>query len=98
MVKSKFSAVEATLGYAYQVRFALMQSLLHARRGEIFEVGIETLDDVTFSGRGGAPLELLQTKHHLGSDGLCKNVASNDVSFRRNLSLKEGVLHEDETI
>jgi hypothetical protein len=31
-------------------------------------------------------------------DGLCKNVASNDVSFRRNLSLKEGVLHEDETI
>jgi len=32
------------------------------------------------------------------NDRLRKNVASNNVSFRRNLSLKKGVLHEEETV
>lgn len=65
MSESKFSAVDATLGYAYQVRCALVHALYHARNGEEFEVGIETLDDVTFTANSGEPLELLQTKHHL---------------------------------
>lgn len=30
-------------------------------------------------------------------DRLCKNVASYNVSFQRNLLLKKGVLHEEET-
>ena len=33
-----------------------------------------------------------------GVDRLCKNVASDNVSFRRNLPLKKGVLHEEETV
>ncbi|BCT67393.1 hypothetical protein [Nitrosospira sp. NRS527] len=75
MSESKFSAVDATLGYAYQVRCALVHSLVHARNGEDFEVGIETLDDVTFTATGGEPLELLQTKHHLGSKSALTDAA-----------------------
>ena len=63
---SKFSAVDAALGYAYQTRCALLHSLRYARSGEEFQVGLETLDDVTFTIDGNAH-ELLQTKHHLGS-------------------------------
>lgn len=75
MIESKFSAVDAALGYAYQVRCALVQSLEHARNGEDFEVGIETLDDVTFTATGGEPLELLQTKHHLGAKSALTDAA-----------------------
>lgn len=65
--ESKFSAADAALGYAYQVRCALLYSLIHARNDIDFEVGIETLDDVTFTTTGGEPIELLQTKHHVNS-------------------------------
>ena len=65
MAGSKFSAVDATLGYAYQVRCALLYALRHARDGDEFEVSLEALDDVTFSAKGGDAFELLQLKHHL---------------------------------
>jgi hypothetical protein len=48
--------------------------------------------------RTPAEAGLQRSQNQNACDGLCKNVASNDVSFRRNLSLKEGVLHEDEAI
>jgi len=54
------------LGYIYQVRFALLESLQRLRRGQDFIVTIETLDDVVFAQEGEAP-ELLQTKHHVNS-------------------------------
>ena len=62
--RGPYSAEESALGYIYQVRFALLESLRRLRKGEEFNVSIETLDDVVFEKDGGA-YELLQTKHHL---------------------------------
>ncbi|GFE84971.1 hypothetical protein GCM10011487_69710 [Steroidobacter agaridevorans] len=61
----RFSAADASLGYAYQVRIALLRALQYARAGVQFDVAIETLDDVSFSTTGDAPFELLQLKHSL---------------------------------
>lgn len=62
--RGKYSAASSALGYLYQVRYALLESLRRLRRGQEFIVSIETLDDVVFENDGDAP-ELLQTKHHL---------------------------------
>jgi hypothetical protein len=62
--RDKYSAVDATLGYLYQVRSALLWTLKRLKSEPDFLVGIETLDDVAFEGVGGDPRELLQTKHH----------------------------------
>lgn len=61
---SPFSAVNATLGYLYQVRSALLWALRRQKNEPDFLVSIETLDDVTFETTGGNPTDLLQTKHH----------------------------------
>jgi hypothetical protein len=61
---NNFSAVDATLGYLYQVRSALLWTLRRLKSDPDFLVGIETLDDVAFETVGGDPRELLQTKHH----------------------------------
>jgi len=60
---SSFSAADATLGYLYQVRVALLWSLQRLKNSQSFLVSLETLDDVTFEA-SGQPDELLQTKHH----------------------------------
>ena len=62
--RGQYSAASSALGYLYQVRYALLESLRRLRRGQEFIVSIETLDDVVFENDGDAP-ELLQTKHHL---------------------------------
>jgi hypothetical protein len=59
----QFSAADSALGYLYQVRCALLWSLQRLPTEPVFEVSMETLDDVTFE-KSGAPLELLQTKLH----------------------------------
>jgi hypothetical protein len=56
---SQFSAAPQSLGYIYQVRFALL-ALLQAE--EDTGISIETRDDVTFE-KGGTPFELIQLKH-----------------------------------
>jgi len=61
---SPFSAVDATLGYLYQVRSALLWALRRQKSEPDFLVSVETLDDVTFEAAGGNPTDLLQTKHH----------------------------------
>lgn len=66
---SNFSAVDATLGYLYQVRSALLWTLRRLKTDPDFLIGIETLDDVTFETTGGEPTELLQTKHHKSGAG-----------------------------
>lgn len=63
-VPNKFAAVDAALGYLYQVRSALLWTLKRLKTEPDFLVGIETLDDVAFESVGGDPRELLQTKHH----------------------------------
>ncbi len=60
------SAAAPMLGYFYQVRYALFESLHRLRRGQEFIVEIETLDDIVFE-ENGEPPELLQTKHHLNN-------------------------------
>lgn len=61
---SPFSAADATLGYLYQVRSALLWALRRQKVEPDFLVSIETLDDVNFETAGGSPTDLLQTKHH----------------------------------
>ena len=62
--RGQHSAAASALGYLYQVRYALLESLRRLRKGQEFIVAIETLDDVVFEQDGEAP-ELLQTKHHV---------------------------------
>jgi len=59
----QFSAVDSALGYLYQVRCALFWSLERLPQEPVFEVSLETLDDITFE-TDGTPHELLQTKLH----------------------------------
>ena len=61
---NSFSAVDATLGYLYQVRSALLWTLRRQKSEPDFLVSVETLDDVTFETASGNPTDLLQTKHH----------------------------------
>ena len=60
-----FSAANSLLGYLFQCRYALLESLRKLRKGEEFTSSIETLDNVVFESYG-EPAELLQTKHHIG--------------------------------
>lgn len=59
-----FSATESALGYLYQVRLALLASLRRLAKDITFSVYLEALDDVVFE-NAGAPIELLQLKHHV---------------------------------
>jgi len=61
---SKFSATDSLMGYLYQCRYALLQSIQRLRTQTEFNVSIETLDDVVFE-ENGKPLELLQIKHKI---------------------------------
>ena len=66
--RGSHSAASSALGYLYQCRYALLESLNRLKKGQDFLVSIETLDDVVFE-EVGEPPELLQTKHHLKSTG-----------------------------
>lgn len=69
-MSSQFDATSSMLGYLYQVRFALLDSLRRLRAFGSFKVLIETLDDVAFETTSGASaLDVLQTKHHLNRVG-----------------------------
>lgn len=72
----KFSAVDATLGYLYQARCALLWTLYRLKVEPDFLVGVETLDDVAFETAGGDPTELLQTKHHRRGTGALTDASS----------------------
>ena len=68
MTRVPHSAPEAAAGYLYQVRLALLEALRYAYQESGIEIAVEKLDDVSFE-KNGAPLELLQTKHHLQKIG-----------------------------
>lgn len=59
-----FSAALSALGYLFQCRYALLESLRQLRKGEEFSVSLETLDDVVFEFQNGSSA-ILQLKHHL---------------------------------
>ena len=67
-MKSVHSAAQSAAGYLYQARLALAECLRYAYSDSSVEIAIERLDDVSFE-KDGAPLELLQTKHHLKKAG-----------------------------
>ena len=66
---TRFSAPSAAVGYLYQVRSALLWTLRRLKSEDVFAVGVETFDDVAFETTLGEPRELLQTKHHLQTQG-----------------------------
>lgn len=61
---SKYSAAPSLIGYLYQCRLALLESLRRLKTNPCLAVSIETLDDVVFEDRG-TPKEILQVKHHV---------------------------------
>ncbi len=62
--KSKYSAAASLLGYLYQCRFALWETLKRLKTNPSVAVAIETLDDVVFE-TNGTPAEIIQVKHHI---------------------------------
>lgn len=67
---NKFSASSSTLGYLYQIRYALFVLLQRITESDIDDVpdillSIESLDDVVFEDASSKPIELLQLKHHI---------------------------------
>lgn len=67
-MSSQFDATASALGYLFQVRLSLLDSLRRLKLRGSFSVTIESLDDVAFQ-TVGSPLELLQTKHHIARRG-----------------------------
>jgi hypothetical protein len=65
---SQFSAAPSAIGYLFQCRCALFESLKRLRKGIEFSVSLETLDDVVFETEGQVT-EILQTKHHFKKAG-----------------------------
>lgn len=59
-----FGAASSALGYLYQCRWALVTFLRRLEPGEVVDLAIEKLDDISFEA-SGSPIELIQTKHHV---------------------------------
>jgi hypothetical protein len=69
---NKFSANAPTLGYLYQIRYALFVLLQRIANDPDAQISIEFLDDVAFE-HNGTPLELLQLKHHINKEASLTN-------------------------
>ena len=52
------------MGYMYQCRLALLETLKRLRANPGLTVAVETLDDVVFE-NSGTPIEIIQVKHHV---------------------------------
>lgn len=97
--RSKYSAATSLLGYIYQCRLALLESLKRLKSDPDIAVAIETLDDVVFE-KDGAPTEVIQVKHHIARKASLTN-ASTDLwktiriwcdLFSRGLSEENSIL------
>lgn len=64
--RGQYSAASSALGYFYQCRYALLETLRRLPEGDRVCIGIETLDDVVFETVGFA-VDVLQTKHHINA-------------------------------
>ncbi len=62
--RTRYSASAPLLGYIYQCRLALLESLKRLRSDPDIAVAIETLDDVVFE-KSSSPTEIIQVKHHI---------------------------------
>ncbi len=72
---NKFSANASTIGYLYQIRYALFVLLQKIEYNPDAQISIEYLDDVAFE-NNGQPVELLQLKHHINKKASLTNSSS----------------------
>ena len=56
---SKYSATASLVGYLYQCRLALLETLKRLKTNPSLTVSIETLDDVVFESEG-TPTEIIR--------------------------------------
>nr|VFK62529.1 MAG: hypothetical protein BECKUNK1418G_GA0071005_10255 [Candidatus Kentron sp. UNK]VFK70548.1 MAG: hypothetical protein BECKUNK1418H_GA0071006_103123 [Candidatus Kentron sp. UNK] len=64
--QSQYSAAPSFLGYFYQCRYALLETLRRLPEDDTISIGIETLDDVVFQ-TGDSAVDVLQTKLHINA-------------------------------
>jgi hypothetical protein len=65
--KTHTAAATAT-GYLFQCRYALLKGIEAIPDSPELEISIEKFDDIAFES-DGLPIELIQTKHHIGTAG-----------------------------
>lgn len=96
--RSQYSAAASLLGYIYQCRLALLESLKRLKSDPDIAVAIETLDDVVFE-KDGSPTEVIQVKHHIARKANLTN-ASSDLwkTIRIWCDLFSGGLSEENSI
>ena len=96
--RSHYSAAASLLGYIYQCRLALLESLKRLKSDPDIAVAIETLDDVVFE-KDGSPTEVIQVKHHIARKASLTN-ASTDIwkTIRIWCDLFSGGLSEENSI
>lgn len=96
--RSQYSAAASLLGYIYQCRLALLESLKRLKSDPDIAVAIETLDDVVFE-KNGNPTEVIQVKHHIARKANLTN-ASTDLwkTIRIWCDLFDGGLLEENLI
>jgi hypothetical protein len=73
--RSQYSAAASLLGYIYQCRLALLESLKRLKSDPDIAVAIETLDDVVFE-KDGSPTEVIQVKHHIARKANLTNAST----------------------
>jgi len=73
--RSQYSAAASLLGYIYQCRLALLESLKRLKSDPDIAVAIETLDDVVFE-KDGSPTEVIQVKHHIARKASLTNAST----------------------
>ncbi len=62
--RTQYSASASLVGYIYQCRLALLETLKRLKNDPDVAVTIETLDDVVFE-KDGTPTDIVQVKHHI---------------------------------
>jgi hypothetical protein len=73
--RTQYSASASLLGYIYQCRLALLETLKRLKNDPNIAVTIETLDDVVFE-RDGTPTEVIQVKHHISRKANLTNAST----------------------
>lgn len=73
--RSQYSAAASLLGYIYQCRLALLESLKRLKSDPNIAVSIESLDDVVFE-KDGTPTEVIQIKHHINRKANLTNAST----------------------
>lgn len=93
---SRYSAPAPLIGYLYQCRYALLESIKKIHTEVEFTVSIETLDDVIFDPKA-EPIESLQLKHNLVNRA---NLTNSSTEFWKTLriwceGISSGIIESD---